>query len=410
TRSGEVVCTGTAGYVSQNPDAQIVCDTVWHEMAFGLENAGVPADEMRVRVAETAYFFGMEPWFNAKVNELSGGQKQLLNLAAALALRPAVLLLDEPTAQLDPLAARDFAHALFRVNRELGVTVVAATHEPRLLSPYAGRILHLENGKGAAGSACGPGDAAIDMPASRPDVGPAICQLRDVFATYDRDARPVLRGVTLQVSRSSIHALIGGNGCGKTTLLKVMAGVMEPYRGRLARESRCAQAYLPQDPHALFMADSAAEELALWKASALHPYTDEDIAGALARFGLQGCGDRHPFDLSGGQQQLLAFAKLALTRPDFYLLDEPTKGLDARARALLASVLREEAARGAAVVLATHDMGFVAAVCDAVSFMFDGQIAATEPPAAFFAKNLFFRPFMDGIDAPDAPDVTREAR
>ena len=399
-QSGQVRTQGSVGYVAQNPETQIVCDSVWHEMAFGLENAGVSSDEMRVRVAEVAYFFGMEPWFDAKVNELSGGQKQLLNLAAVLALRPSVLLLDEPTSQLDPLAARDFAHALFRVNRELGLTVVVATHAPQVLARYATRSVVLEGGKVLRGegtrrelAAQNDAGASLAMPPAAPCAGDASCKLREVFARYAKDARPVLRGMSLEVAQGEIHALIGGNGCGKTTALKVVASVMAPYRGKVSK-AKGTQAYLPQDPHALFMADSVAEELALWQHTAARPYTAGDIASVCERFGLAGLAQQHPYDLSGGQQQLLAFAKLFLTRPDLYLLDEPMKGLDAAARATLISALREEAARGAAILVATHDMAFVAEACTRVSFLFDGQVAATQAPADFFAQNLFFRPFL----------------
>ena len=389
-RSGEVRVEGTVGYVAQNPDAQIVCDTVWHEMAFGLENAGVPADEMRVRVAEVAYFFGMEPWFNAKVAELSGGQKQLLNLAAVLALRPEVLLLDEPTSQLDPLAARDFAHALFRVNRELGLTVVVATHAPRMLEAYADRTFHLGDG---AMAALPPDEVTSNTTASPVTSRTTCCHLREVFARYAKDAPPVLRGLSLEVREGEIHALIGGNGCGKTTALKVLAGVLSPYRGKVAKaKGTCG--YLPQDPHALFLADTVAEELALWQRTAARPYTDADMAAAAERFGLAELMAQHPYDLSGGQQQLLAFAKLFLVHPDLYLLDEPMKGLDARARAVVIDALREEVARGATAVIATHDMAFVSDACHRVSFLFDGQVAATQAPADFFAENLFFRPFL----------------
>lgn len=403
TKSGVARAAGAIGYVAQNPETQIVCDSVWHEMAFGLENAGVDPDDMRLRVAEVAYFFGMEPWFDASVNELSGGQKQLLNLAAVLALRPDVLLLDEPTAQLDPLAARDFAHALFRVNRELGLTVVVATHGARWLQHYATRQVRLEGGKVVEAT------MKVDVTATPAPASPDSCisasaqgtggsseiavSLHEVFATYSRSAKPVLRGISLDIGRGKIHALIGGNGCGKTTILRVMAGVMEPYRGKV-RRAKLTQGYLPQDPHALFMADTVEEELQLWQATSAHPYTDADIAEALARFGLEDTLQQHPYDLSGGQMQLLALAKLLLVKPDLYLLDEPSKGLDARSERLFADALRAEAARGATVILATHDMALVRDLCTAVSFVFDGQVAATMPPEAFFAKNLFFRPFL----------------
>ena len=135
------------GYVAQNPENQLVCDTVWHELAFGLENVGLGQDAMRRRVAEVAHFFGIEPWFRASVADLSGGQQQMVNLAAVLALQPRLLVLDEPTAQLDPVAEKNFLHALFRVNRELGITVVMATHAPEATAPYATDLVELANGQ-----------------------------------------------------------------------------------------------------------------------------------------------------------------------------------------------------------------------------------------------------------------------
>ncbi|MFR8045124.1 MAG: energy-coupling factor ABC transporter ATP-binding protein [Eggerthella lenta] len=137
----------TVGYVAQSPENQIVCDSVWHELAFGLENLGVEQDEMRRRVAEVAHFFGIEPWFRRSVAELSGGQKQMTTLAGTLAMQPRLLLLDEPTAQLDPVAEKNFLHALFRVNRELGITVVVATHAPEAMAEYATDMVELRDGR-----------------------------------------------------------------------------------------------------------------------------------------------------------------------------------------------------------------------------------------------------------------------
>ncbi len=403
-RSGVAEIAGNVGFVAQNPDTQIVCDSVWHELAFGLENAGVDPDEMRLRVAETAYFFGMEPWFHRSVQELSGGQKQLLNLASVIALRPDVLLLDEPTSQLDPLAQRDFAHALFRVNRELGCTVVVATHAPQLLARYATRQVHLKDGvigetvkeEMTPAATPAPRQLSADV-SSKKTASDLQFSLRDVHAAYDKSSAPILRGVDLEVTSGEIHALVGGNGCGKSTLLKVLAGTLRPYRGKVRREAG-TQAYLPQDPRALFLADTVAEELALWQHSAAVPYTDEGVAAVLERFCLTDRTQVHPYDLSGGQQQLLALAKLWLVKPDVYLLDEPLKGLDAHARTLVLEVFAEEAARGATLVVATHDMAFVRDACNKVTFLFDGQVAATQTPSAFFAQNLLFAPFLADAD------------
>ena len=393
----------TVGYVAQSPENQIVCDSVWHELAFGLENLGVEQDEMRRRVAEVAHFFGIEPWFRRSVAELSGGQKQMTTLAGTLAMQPRLLLLDEPTAQLDPVAEKNFLHALFRVNRELGITVVVATHAPEAMAEYATDTVELREGTlircfepRAGVSAFRRSESVPVAPASAQDDEAAYAvSLRDIHLRYARDADWVLRGCDLRVAAGSIHAVVGGNGCGKSTLLRAIAGVVKPERGRVENRLAARQALLPQDPKALFVCDTVADELREWQANC--GYDDAAIDGALARFGLDARASNHPYDLSGGQQQLLAFAKLLLTDPDLLLLDEPTKGLDAPSKLLVARTLCDLAQAGATVVLATHDLTFAALVADAATMLFDGEAVCTEPAAAFFAGNLFYRPTEDAF-------------
>lgn len=396
----------TVGYVAQSPENQIVCDSVWHELAFGLENLGVEQDEMRRRVAEVAHFFGIEPWFRRSVAELSGGQKQMTTLAGTLAMQPRLLLLDEPTAQLDPVAEKNFLHALFRVNRELGITVVVATHAPEAMAEYATDTVELRDGR--MRSPLAPSGRFADREVLRPaqagrlepgrdaarEAPPAI-SLRDAYVRYDRDSSWVLRGCDLDVAAGDVHAIVGGNGCGKSTLLRASAGVLKPERGRVANRLSARQALLPQDPKALFVCDAVVEELREWQEGC--GYDDAAVEAALARFGLDARAANHPYDLSGGQQQLLAFAKLLLTDPDLLLLDEPTKGLDAPSKLLVARTLRDLAQAGATVVLATHDLTFAALVADAATMLFDGEAVCTEPAAAFFAGNLFYRPTEDAF-------------
>ena len=404
-RSGELEVAGRAvdqlgpreaatlvGYVSQNPDTQAVCDSVWHELAFGLENLGVPQADMRRRVAEVAHFFGIEPWFHRQTAELSGGQRQVLALASALALCPQVLLLDEPTAQLDPVAEKNFLHALFRVNRELGLTVVVATHAPEAMASYATAAVELV---GSCLAARTPEDFAarpLELGPSRQAASdaPVAVRLRDAYVRYGRADGWVLRGCDLAVRQGSVHALVGGNGSGKSTLLRAVAGVLATERGRVKNTLLQSQALLPQDPKALFVCDTVGEELREWQASC--GYTEDDVAEMEARLGLAGREDVHPFDLSGGQQQLLALAKLLLTRPSLLLLDEPTKGLDAPSCVELAHAVTEEAGRGATVLVATHDLAFCALLADEVTLLFDGQDACTQPAREFFGENLFYRP------------------
>ena len=380
------------GYVFQDPDNQIVCDSVWHEMAFGLENLGTPQGEMRRRVAEASYFFGMGPWFHSDTDALSGGRKQLLALASTLVMQPRVLLLDEPTAQLDPIAARNFLHALFRVNRELGCTVVVATHEPELMADYAtcafelvgGAVRAVENlGRFKCEAALAERGALCDANA------PAAVSARGAWFRYGRDDDWVLRGLDLEVRQGEVHALVGGNGCGKSTLLALIAGTRRAQRGEV-RSAISAKAMLPQDPKALFAEERVDEELMEW--AHIGGYGADEVQAMMGELGLADRAGLHPYDLSGGQRQMLALGKLLLVHPRLLLIDEPTKGLDRTARERVAGMIEAARRDGVTVIVSTHDLAFVRRVADRVSLMFDGELACTEPVGEFFRNNLFYRP------------------
>lgn len=445
------------GYVFQDPENQIVCESVWHEMAFGLENLGMPRDEIRRRVAETSYFFGLEDWLHRDTDTLSGGRKQLLSLAAVLALCPRVLLLDEPTSQLDPVAEKNFLHALFRVNRELGCTVVVATHQPRPMLEYVTCAYRIEDGRvcevadiaslghreglfsgevpgwgasrrakngvfssvsGQLGSldlrAGAPGakkglksDKSGEFEAqilSQDDLGVpsraggrrillkmhagSATTLSEGWFRYDRVSGWVLRGLDVTFSAGAVHAIVGGNGCGKSTMLSVLAKTAKLQRGRMVRRAASA-ALLPQNPKALLVAETVHDELMEWASTCGY---DEAVARErAAQLGLDGLDARHPYDLSGGQRQLLALAKLLLIGPELLLLDEPTKGLDLASRRIIAHALRDHANAGGTVIMATHDLDFTEQVADDIAMMFDGEIACMESPADFFADNVFYR-------------------
>lgn len=470
TRSGELRVLGEpvadmdvrasaerVGYVFQDPENQIVCETVWHEMAFGLENLGVSRDEMRRRVAETSYFFGLEDWLHRDTDTLSGGRKQLLSLAAVLTLRPRVLLLDEPTSQLDPVAEKNFLHALFRVNRELGCTVVVATHQPRPMLEYATCAYRIEDGRvcevadiaslghreglfsgevpgwgasrrakngvfssvsgqlgsldprgGAPGAKKGlksgksaefgaqiqpQDDSGAPSRAGGRRILPKMhagsaTTLSEGWFRYDRVSGWVLRGLDVTFSAGAVHAIVGGNGCGKSTMLSVLAKTARLQRGRMVRGAASA-ALLPQNPKALLVAETVRDELMEWASACGY---DEAVARErAAQLGLDDLDARHPYDLSGGQRQLLALAKLLLIGPELLLLDEPTKGLDLTSRRIIARALCEHAQAGGTVIMATHDLDFAEQVADDVAMMFDGEIACVEPPAGFFADNVFYR-------------------
>lgn len=380
------------GYVFQDPDNQIVCDSVWHEMAFGLENLGTPQGEMRRRVAEASYFFGMGPWFHSDTDALSGGRKQLLALASTLVMQPRVLLLDEPTAQLDPIAARNFLHALFRVNRELRCTVVVATHEPELMADYAtcafelvdGAVRAVENlGRFKCEAALAERGALCDANTS------AAVSARGAWFRYGRDDDWVLRGLDLEVRQGEVHALVGGNGCGKSTLLALIAGTRRAQRGEV-RSAISAKAMLPQDPKALFAEERVDEELMEW--AHIGGYGADEVQAMMGELGLADRAGLHPYDLSGGQRQMLALGKLLLVHPRLLLLDEPTKGLDRAAREHVAGMIEAARRDGVTVIVSTHDLAFVRRVAGRVSLMFDGELACTEPVGEFFRNNLFYRP------------------
>ena len=388
TAMSAVASATEIGFVMQDPAAQIVCDTVWHELAFGLEGIGTPQDEMRRRIAEVAHFLGLEPLMHTSCEALSGGQQQLVNLAATLALRPRLMVLDEPCAQLDPEAQHQFLYLLARINRELNVTVVLSTHTPELTAPWA--TMTYEMGSPA------PVGTRADVRRWRDSLphpgtsAEAALTVRGLHVRYDRDAPWVLRNVDLTIPRGTVHVVVGGNGCGKSTLLRALAGILKPQRGRVGNPWAGAQALLPQDPKALFVCDTVADELAEWRERA--GYTAADEQAVAVRFGLAELACRHPFDLSGGQQQKLALAKVLLTDPHLLLLDEPTKGLDPASAAEVVGIVRALAAEGRAVVMVTHDLDVAFAAADNVTMLFDGEVAATEPVEAFFAHNLVYRP------------------
>lgn len=380
------------GYVFQDPDNQIVCDSVWHEMAFGLENLGTPQGEMRCRVAEASYFFGMGPWFHSDTDALSGGRKQLLALASTLVMQPRVLLLDEPTAQLDPIAARNFLHALFRVNRELGCTVVVATHEPELMADYATCAFELVDGAVRPVEDLGrfKCEATLAERGALCDANaPAAVSARGAWFRYGRDDDWVLRGLDLEVRQGEVHALVGGNGCGKSTLLALIAGTRRAQRGEV-RSAISAKAMLPQDPKALFAEERVDEELMEW--AHIGGYGADEVQAMMGELGLADRAGLHPYDLSGGQRQMLALGKLLLVHPRLLLLDEPTKGLDRAAREHVAGMIEAARRDGVTVIVSTHDLAFVRRVADRVSLMFDGELACTEPVGEFFRNNLFYRP------------------
>ena len=436
------------GFVMQSPEDQIVTDKVWHELAFGLESLGEDPKVMRLRVAEMACYFGIQDWFHRDVETLSGGQKQLLNLASIMAMHPEVLILDEPTSQLDPIAASDFLNTVRKINLELGTTVILTEHRLEDIFPYADRVVMLEDGRvtangsprqvaqllwrqesqlfaalptparvfyGAGGEGTCPMTVregrgwltgalenrpiTVNEPESAPTLpemgDPALC-LRQVWFRYEKDSPDVLRGVELTVPRGCIFAIVGGNGAGKTTTLKAACGICKPYRGQVeifgkplkryrpGELYRGCAAMLPQDPKSLFVGKTLREDLEEMCRDS------EQIQTVAQTCAVAGLLDSHPYDLSGGEQQRAALAKVLLTQPRLLFLDEPTKGMDCFFKGKFAKILQTLKSRGMTLVLVSHDVEFCAEYADLVSMFFDGQIVTTDTPRRFFGQNSFY--------------------
>ena len=460
-RSGHILFCGTPlervsmqnqaskiGFVMQNPDDQIVTDKVWHELAFGLESIGCDQKTMRLRVAEMASYFGIQSWFHRNAAELSGGQKQLLNLASIMAMQPEVLILDEPTSQLDPIAASDFLNTVRKINLELGTTILITEHRLEDIFHAADRVIVMDNGKIIANDSPrrvgeqlyaqnhemfaalptpvrvfygtkAPGECPLTVREGRnwlsktfeenslkvvePEREPAIkkkkepaLKVKEAWFRYEKDGQDVLRGVGFDVPAGSLFAIVGGNGVGKSTALKAVCGICKIYRGRVEifgkdlRKYRSGElfqnclAMLPQDPKSLFVKKTVREELAEMC------HEKEKIARVAALCEIEGVMDSHPYDLSGGEQQRAALAKVLLTQPRLLLLDEPTKGLDGFFKQKFAGILCKLKRQGMTIVMVSHDVEFCAEYADLVSMFFDGQLLTTDTPHRFFGQNSFY--------------------
>ena len=428
------------GFVQQSPENQIVTDKVWHELAFGLESLGYDTPTIRSRVAEMASFFGIQTWFYKNVTELSGGQKQLLNLASIMAMQPSVLILDEPTSQLDPIAASDFLATIGKVNRELGTTIILTEHRLEETFPLSDRVLVMDKGRLIAdGTPSEVGEALrgsghgmfLAMPTAmrvwasvRDTVSCPItvrdgrdwlanyagrhplCELpeerisitaeetaislEDVWYKYEKDLPDVVKGVSLTVKKGEFLALLGGNGTGKTTTLSLVGGLMEPYRGEVKLSGKAAT--LPQDPQTLFVKKTVREDLLeMFRGMGLDKaHRENRIARAVQLCRLEELLDRHPYDLSGGEQQRAALAKVLLLEPDILLLDEPTKGLDAEFKQVFAVILKTLQRRGVTIFMVSHDVEFCAEHADRCALFFDGNIVSQGRPREFFSGNSFY--------------------
>lgn len=428
------------GFVQQSPENQIVTDKVWHELAFGLESLGYDTPTIRRRVAEMASFFGIEGWFYKNVTELSGGQKQLLNLASIMAMQPDILILDEPTSQLDPIAAGDFIATLGKINRELGTTILLTEHRLEEAFPLASKVVVMDAGKLlCAGSPQEVGVALkqsghamfLAMPTAMrvwasvendapcpvtvregrrwltdyagrhslkplPEMaapsgsGEAALTAEELWFKYEKDGPDVVRGLELSVRKGEFLALLGGNGTGKTTSLKLLSGLLTPYRGQV--QIHGSLGILPQNPQALFVKKTVREDLfEIFQGKQIPRQIQEGrVAHVTALCRLGPLLDRHPYDLSGGEQQRAALAKVLLLDPDILLMDEPTKGLDAEFKQAFAEILRVLLRRGVTVLMVSHDIEFCARYAHRCALFFDGSVVTEGRPRDFFSGNSFY--------------------
>lgn len=434
------------GFVMQNPDDQIVTDKVWHELAFGLENLGMEQSLMRLRVAEMASFFGIQDWFHREISQLSGGQKQLVNLAAIMAMQPEILILDEPTSQLDPIAAADFLNTLKKINRELGTTILITEHRTEDIFPAADRVVVMEQGRITAdgdprtvarrlyesGSQMFPalpapvrifygadaqGTCPLTVREGRnwlthqfptpprfstlppeeaiPTGKMAALEIREGWFRYERTSPDVLKGLCFSVPQGALYAIVGGNGSGKSTTLKTACGICKLYRGSVRVFGKPLQAYrgrlfdgclsmLPQDPKCIFVKQTVLDDLKEMIGNM------EKIQETARLCQIDHLLQAHPADLSGGELQRAALAKVLLTQPKLLLLDEPTKGLDSFFKQSFASILGQLCRDGLTVVMVSHDVEFCAEYADVVGMFFDGQLLASNTPRKFFGSNSFY--------------------
>lgn len=509
------------GYVLQSPDNQLVTDKVWHELAFGLENLGYETGTIRLRVAEMASFFGIQTWFEKNVEELSGGQKQLLNLAAVMAMQPDLLVLDEPTSQLDPLAAGDFLATLRKINAELGTTILLIEHRLEEVLAYADRVLVMENGGILALDApeklpslirdndmfqampvpmrifeelSGEGDSPVTVREGREwleewreekktsenscknqaetvekmsddrdrelaeklsdtqesetvdtlvkgrktslfglfskksakrsdDQQPqTVLEARDVWFRYEKELPDVVRDLNLKVQKGELYCLLGGNGTGKSTTLRLLGRIKKPYRGKLFLNEKELGTYreselygkllgiLPQNPQSLFVKDTVEKDLREMSGDT------ERLRDVIEKTEIRHLLGSHPYDLSGGEQQRAALAKVLLLDPEIILLDEPTKGLDGFYKKKLAQILKGLTAEGKTILMVSHDIEFCAEYGDTCALFFHGSVVTSAPAREFFAGNSFYTTAANRMarkwypDAVTAKDVIERCR
>lgn len=420
------------GFVFQEPEAQFVFDIVEDEIAFGLENAGIPREKILSRMNDTIHQLNLEDIRHKQLNEISGGEKQKVAIASALVREPQVLILDEPTSQLDPAGANELLDYITKLKKDLQLTVLISEHRLERLLPFADYIAHLtQNREVLFGT---PQEIIPEMN----QVPPVILIARQLKISplplsvnnfpkeklpqqipsmqkrvYERSSIPeyplevhnlsailnkqkILRQINLRLSKGEILVLIGNNGAGKTTLLRSVLG-LTPVEGQRKLNGKDMDkmslfeiiqviGYLPQNPNDLLFAESVKEELMITLKNHSIQISDSDLSAFLSQFGLNHVKDRYPRNLSVGERQRTALAAITIHKPEIVFLDEPTRGMDYEAKDSLSDFLRGWRDANKAILLITHDIEFAAGIADRVVILEDGQILFDGSPNKAFSS------------------------
>ncbi len=432
--------TGSFAYVSQFVDNQMIMETPRDELKFVLDNQGYTTNDIQLRVTEVASFLGIVDLLDQTAEQLSGGQKQLVNLASALILKPEVLLLDEPTAQLDPIAAEKLLQMVHKVNIEFNMTIILVEHELEQVTKFTKRLLVMEDGTLLIDLPIEKGlktifqnehyrnflpqvdrlslelQLDVSVPLDNQMLNKAVklkqqqlkCRSKGQFWWLDKpvltadkisfrfnfNGRQIVDNVSLQLCQGQSYCIVGPNGMGKTTLLKILTQQLKQqsgklrYRGKKLDDSLFTNVFiLPQNPATIFMKDTVEAEI---NYQITQSNSNKVISDILDKFSLNGLESQSPYDLSGGQQEFLALALGFIKNPEVLLLDEPTKGLDPNKRMQLGRLLYDFKKCGGTLLVNSHDLLFAASSFDHVAMMFDGKLSDFSDPVSFFSDKFFY--------------------
>ncbi len=447
----EVNSPNRIGFVFQNPNDQIVTDKVWYELAFGLENMGLDSDIIQRRIAEISHYFNLIDILDKNISELSGGQKQILNLASVVAMEPEVIIMDEPSSQLDNISKARLFELIYEINRDFGITIILCEHNLENVLRICNRVVMLDGGKCVVDSSSKEfANAIIDydsdtnmyhsLPSSfkilnklgfdvdasisvsyaircleekygvknkkinycKDVINDIIVECRDIWFRYSKYSNDVIKNLNLEVKKGEIFTILGANGCGKTTLLNVLSNIYKPYRGKVLldgveiNKKKKKDIFindiklLSQDPRDMFVCNKVIDDLMLINKSNRYPDFEEKLEYYSNKFGLEKFYEMNPYDLSGGEQQKLALLKILLTAPKVILLDEPTKGIDNYSKEIFADILLNLKKEGKTIVIVTHDSEFAAKISDRVSMYFNGALIGSECVNKFFSTNKYY--------------------